>query len=109
MTSISSDLSTITGANPTPVEQADESLVGTPKAVSSYESAKQYADAALVDLTSPDTSGVASDLATNVPPSLTAASALVSTLAQQISQSGTQATTAYSLLSAQSALKLTRA
>jgi hypothetical protein len=110
MAEISNDLSPISGSPATPAQQADEALVGTPAPVSKDETAKEAADATLVDLSSSgsSTSSVGSQLASDVPPDVVAAGALVSDLASQISGSGSEASSAYSLLSADATLKLTQ-
>ncbi len=107
MSAISGDSSSINGAALTPQEQADAALFGTSGSVSTGETAQESADATLLDVTGSGSSSVSSDLEAGVPPDLTAASALVSDLAGQIGQSGSGASSAYSLLSADAALKLT--
>jgi len=129
MSAISGDNSSLTGAPLTAQEEIDEALFGASGSLSTGETAQESADAELLggsssgstDLTSADStdatlldvtpgasSTVASDLDAGVPPDLTAASALVSDLASQIGQQGTEAASVYSLLSADATLKLTK-
>lgn len=113
MSAISGDLSSLTGAALTgaaltPNQQTDVALFGTPSPISTDETPEEQSDATLLDLSGGVTSSVTSDLEAGMPPDLAAASALVSDTAAQISQQGSQATSIYSLLSAQNTLKLTQ-
>jgi hypothetical protein len=110
MSEISSDLTTINGSAPTPSQQADEALLGTPAPLTQGETPEESADATLVDLSSTATnaSNVSAQLQSGVPADLVAAGALVSALAGQISGAGSEALSAQSLISADAAYKLTK-
>ncbi|HWD69286.1 MAG TPA: hypothetical protein VG293_03765 [Solirubrobacteraceae bacterium] len=110
MSSISNDLSSITGNAPTPSEQTDEALLGTPAPLTQGETPEEAADATLVQLsgTATNSTNVSSELDSGVPADLAAAGALVSELAGQISGTGSQALSAQSLISADAAYKLTK-
>jgi hypothetical protein len=115
MSSISGETNSVTGAALTPAQQTDLALLGrtgsattagTP--VSEYETPQEQTGATLLDLTAGGSSNVASEVAAGVPPDLSAASALVSELVNNITAQGSAASAAYSMLSAGSTLKLTR-
>jgi hypothetical protein len=111
MSSISNDLSTITGSTPTPAEQTDEALLGgSPAPLTKGETPEESADATLVDLSSTATNStnISGELDSGVPADVVAAGALVSDLAGQISGSGSEALSAQSLISADAAYKLTK-
>jgi hypothetical protein len=110
MTRISNDLGSITGNAPTPSEQADEALVGTPGTITQGETAEESADATLVELsnTATNSANVSNELEAGVPADMVAAGALVGDLAGQISSAGSSALSAQSLISADAAFKLTK-
>ncbi len=115
MSSISGDTSSVTGAALTPAQLLDSALVGKPgsastdqASLSTHATPQQQVDATLLDVAGGSAGTVASDLEAGVPPDLTAASALVSDLASNITAQGSGASAVYSLLSAQSTLKLTK-
>ena len=111
MTRISNDLGSLTGSAPTPTEQADEALVGTPGTLTQGETAEESADATLVELSNTATNSaanVSNELEAGVPADIVAAGALVGDLAGQISGAGSSALSAQSLISADAAFKLTK-
>jgi hypothetical protein len=108
MSAINGDLSSISGTALTPAQQTDATLFGTPSAIPTDETPGQQSDATLIDLSSGSSSSVATGLQAGMPPDLAAASALVGDLATQITQQGTQASSMYSMLSAENTLKLTQ-
>jgi hypothetical protein len=110
MSSISNDLSTISGSTPSPAEQTDEALLGTPAPLTKGETPEQAADATLVDLSSTATNStnISGELDSGVPADVVAAGALVSDLAGQIGGAGSAALSAQSLISADAAYKLTK-
>ncbi len=109
MSAISGDLSSITGAALTPSQQTDAALLGTPSQLATDETPEQQSDATLLDVSGGSSSTTTSEVQAGMPPDLASASALVSSLAVQIGQQGTQAASIYSLLSADNAFKLTQA
>lgn len=110
MTRINSDRGSITGSAPTPSEQTDEALLGTPAPLAPGETPEEAADATLVELSNTVTSSVnvSSELEAGVPADMVAAGALVGDLAGQISSAGSSALSAQSLISADAAFKLTK-
>ena len=111
MTRINNDLSTISGNLPTPAEQADEALLGTPAQVSP-ETPEEAAGATLVELSGTAAAGSANisrELQADVPADVVAAGALAGDLAAQITGSGSQAASAQGQISAAATLKLTQA
>ena len=110
MTRISNDLGSVTGNAPTPSEQADEALVGTPGTITQGETAEESADATLVELsnTATNSGNVSNELESGVPADIAAAGALVSDLAGQISGGSSSALSAQSLITADATFKLTK-
>jgi hypothetical protein len=110
MTRISNDLGSITGNAPTPSEQTDPALLGTPAPLQQGETPEEAADATLVELsnTATNSASVSTELEAGVPADVVAASALVGDLAGQISSAGSSALSAQSLISADAAFKLTK-
>ena len=110
MSGIDNDLSSISGSPMTPAQQADEALVGTPGSISDYETAEESGDATLLDLSpaGSSSSSISSELSEGIPADVVAAGALVDAVSSQISGSGPEASSAYSLLSADATLKLTQ-
>jgi hypothetical protein len=110
MTRITNDLGTVTGNAPTPSEQADEALLGTPGTITQGETAQESADATLVQLSNSATNpaGIGGELEAGVPADMVAAGALVSDLAAQIGTAGSSALSAQSLIAADAAFKLTK-
>ena len=110
MSSISNDLSSLSGNAPTPSEQTEDALLGTPAPLTQGETPAEAADATLVELSGSATNAtnVSGELESGVPADLAAAGALVSELAGQISGAGSGAVAAQSLLSADAAFKLTK-
>jgi hypothetical protein len=88
-----------------PLQQADETLLGGISGGASLTSSsgtpEQQADAVLVDLLGGDSaSAISSDVSAGEAPAETVDAALVTSLASQITAEGSQASTAYQLLSA---------
>jgi hypothetical protein len=111
MTRITGDLGSIHGGAPSPSEQVEEGLVGTPGQLSPGETPEQAADATLVDLSgtaAASSANIGAQLQADVPPDVVAAGALVGDLAAQITGSGSEATAAQGLVSAAATLKLTQ-
>ncbi len=108
MSTISGNLSPITGGGLTPSQQTDAALLGAPSPLATDETPEQQSDATLLDVNDSSSSSVASEVEGGMPADLTSASALVSDVAVQIGQQGPQAASIYSLLSADNTLKLTR-
>jgi hypothetical protein len=108
MTSITNAVGTVTGNAPTPSEQADEALLGTPGTITQGETAQESADATLVQLSNSATNSasLSGELEAGVPADMVAAGALVSDLAVQIGGAGSSALSAQSLISADAAFKL---
>jgi hypothetical protein len=99
--------SSVTGTSETPQQQAEAALLGATANETAGETPQQSAAATLVDL-SPATSAVPSELRAGEAPNLVAASALVSSLVEQIGSSGSTAANAYQLLSASATYSLTK-
>jgi hypothetical protein len=107
MSTTTGNISSITGSPLTPSQQTDAALFGTPSALTDGETPEQQSDAVLLDLDGgASSSNLSTQLSAGTPPDLATASALVSDLATQIGQLGSQASSTYSLLSAASTLKL---
>ena len=104
--------SALTGAALSPQQQAELALFGGGTAsppVSSSETPDQQADAALVDLSAASTApSLGSELAAGATPREAEASELVSSLAADISSSGSSASSIYSQLSAYATYALTK-
>jgi hypothetical protein len=106
------DNSALTGTALSPQQQAEMALFGggtaTPS-VSSGETSEQQANAALVDLSAASTvPSLGSQLANGATPQEAEASELVSSLAADISSSGSGAASIYSQLSAYATYALTK-
>ena len=111
MSGISNDLSAISGSSATPSQRVDEALVGDGLTRSpSMRRLRNRGDATLLDLSTAasSSSSIGSELNEGVPADVVAAGALVDALSSQISGSGSEASSAYSLLSAVATLKLTQ-
>jgi hypothetical protein len=100
--------SSVTGAAETPQQQEEAALLGATGNLTAGETPQQSAEAALVDLSGGATSEVPSELQAGEPPDEVAASALVSSLVEQIGAEGSTAANAYSLLSASATYSLTK-
>lgn len=107
MSTISGDLSSITGTVLTPAQQTDAALFGAPTSIPTDETPEQQSDATLLDLSGGSSGAIASELQSGMPPDLATAAALVGDLAIQIGEQGPRAASVYSLLSAENTLKLT--